>query len=110
MLRFTKDGPDVKVHGIYQIQCQCGQVYVRLSRRNTEVRCREYMRNGWMSLFFSHPTTGQVFGQVHVTQDDIRGIHSLMMGTEMVPETLVYMLLKHLKWLLAQESFTHVHL
>jgi hypothetical protein len=45
-----------------------------------------------------------------VTEDDIQGIQSLMMGTEMVPETLVYLLLKHLKWLVAQESFTHVHL
>jgi len=60
--------------------------------------------------FSSHPTTGQVFGEVHVTEDDIRGIQSLKTGTGMVPETLVYMLLKHLKWLLAQESFTHVHL
>jgi hypothetical protein len=42
-------------------------------------------------------------------EDDIRGAQSLMMGTTMVPETLVYMLLKHLKWLLAQESFTHVY-
>jgi hypothetical protein len=44
-----------------------------------------------------------------VTEDDIRGIQSFMTGTEMVPEMLVYMLLKHLNWLLAQESFTLVH-
>jgi len=50
MLRFAKYGPDVKIHGIYQIQCQCGQVYVRQSRRDIEVRCTEYMRNGWMNL------------------------------------------------------------
>jgi len=45
-----------------------------------------------------------------VTEDEIRGTQSLMTGTEMVPETLVYLLLKHLKWLVAQESFTHVYL
>jgi hypothetical protein len=50
MLRFTKDGPDMMVHGIYQIQCKCGQVYVRESGRDIEVRCTEYMRNGWMNL------------------------------------------------------------
>ena len=37
----------------------------------------------------------------HVMEDDIQGIQSLMMGTEMVPETLVHTLLKHSKWLLA---------
>lgn len=45
-----------------------------------------------------------------MTEDEIRGTQSLMTGTEMVPETLVYLLLKHLKWLVAQESFTHVYL
>jgi len=50
MLRSTKDGQEVKVHGIYQIQCQCSQVYVRQSGRNIEVRCTEYMRNGWINL------------------------------------------------------------
>jgi len=33
-----------------------------------------------------------------------------MTGTEAIPEMLVYMLLKHFKWLLVQESFTHVRL
>jgi len=50
MLGFTKDDQDVKFHGIYQIKCQCGQQYVRKSRRNIEERCTEYMRNGWMIL------------------------------------------------------------
>jgi hypothetical protein len=33
------------------------------------------------------------FCQVHVTDDDVRGIQTLMTGTEMVPETLIYTLL-----------------
>jgi hypothetical protein len=50
MLRFTKDGPDVKFHGTYQIQCQCSQVHVGQSGRYIEVRCTEYMRYDWMNL------------------------------------------------------------
>jgi len=50
ILRYTKNGQDVKVHGIYQIQCQCSQVYVRQSGSDIVVRCTEYMRNGWMNL------------------------------------------------------------
>jgi len=50
MLGFTKDDQDVKFHGIYQIKCQCGLLYVRKSERNIEVRCTEYIRNGWMNL------------------------------------------------------------
>jgi hypothetical protein len=50
MLRFTKDGPDVMVIGIYQIKCQCGHVYVRQSGWDIEGRCTEYMRNGRTNL------------------------------------------------------------
>jgi hypothetical protein len=50
MLGLTKDEQDVKFRGMYQIKYHCGQLYVRKSRRNIEVRYSEYTKNGWMNL------------------------------------------------------------
>jgi hypothetical protein len=45
MLRPVKDDLGLKVHGVYQILCECGRVYVGQTGRSIEARYKEHMRH-----------------------------------------------------------------
>jgi hypothetical protein len=55
-----KDSLDLRVHGVYCIQHNCGTVHIGQTNRSTEIRCKKHMRH----LSLRQPDKSVVAGHI----------------------------------------------